>query len=365
MKLNNLSRLTALLMAMMMLCVCSAGAESGIDWSNLTGSLLADTDAATALIEAGYCSLCVEEMAKVGITTWPATSFVCLHTQLANLSAGEAYDMLYPLYEAKDWLYDAYINAHEAHVTTATEEYKREAAICCDGCSEFTGYKVPLPGPSHTQGVCPWYQETLYVPTTPVVTDKDISKPDVLKDLTMVTLTFTATGENLTYTWQSTVTPDVENSWVRVTNDSNTADNAYTLTIDPAALCNAYRCVVTDSNGAVVSTSSTLYLGGKEFFAWATSTERDDTSVAAWLSATGVTMEYALAAYAGSLKGILLTDAIYMDVTVGLKELYGLTTLATYDADTGYLTDVRYHIAVAVYDPTAKTITPLTTAATN
>lgn len=356
MKLNNLSRLTALLMVIMLLGMSSASAATAIDLGEVTYDSLKQMDAAADMIADNKCSLCAETVTNLGLLTWPVAGYDCLHVYLASMTANEVYQMLYELDRgtaAEYGLSQAFIKAHNSHVD-ATDSYHLDAVICYGASC----YKNPptAPGPSHIQGTCPWYQETPYVPTTPVVTDKDISTPDALKDLTTVTLTFTATGENLTYTWQRSADPDAETPvW-----DDVATGRTYTLPVDAAALAYAYRCEVTDASDNVVSTSSTLYLGGKEFFAWVSSTEGEDTVVIRdWLLLEGNTVEYVLAAYAAYLKGIPLSEAIHVTTIIEtvdsttvtstvLKELLSLSTLAEIDAE-GRVIDVRYHIQVAVY----------------
>lgn len=356
MKLNNLSRLMALLMAMMMLCVCSAGAESGIDWSNLTGTQLAVVSNAEQMISAGYCETCSKDVASAGLTAWPIADYKCLYVHLKEITPSEAYDMLIGYFNANteegDALYEAYINSHNNHVYNAkmagSSDYP--AVICHEDCSA-TKTPLQIPGSNNHSETCPWYDAVYYPPVT---SEPDVSTPDALANVTEVVLTFSSTsteGAVLTYTWQSTSTPDVEDSWVAI---EGATESTYKLPVTPAALTSAYRCVVKDSTGAVVSTSSALYLGGRDFFNWATSTESDGTSVAAWISTSGATIEYILAAYAGALKGITLDEAIYLatiDDVLTLIELYGLSTLAVgetaADGVTIQLVDARYHIPVA------------------
>ncbi len=376
MKLNNLSRLTALLIAVM-LCSIPCASASGIDWSDLTGTTLDAVDLAAEMVsEENRCSICANELTTRGYTEWPVENFDCFHTYLASMTVEEAYQMLYELDMSDDFaLAQVYINAHANHVTQATGDQKKEAVICYNfDCSKNT-FDTP-PGPSHIQGTCPWYQETLYVPTTPVTTEPDVSTPDVLAGVTEVVLTFTTTsteGTVLTYTWQRSADPDAETPvWEAVATGST-----YTLPVDAAALAYAYRCEVTDASGNVVSTSSTLYLGGKEFFAWVSSTEGESTvAIRDWLLLEGNKVEYVLAAYAAYLKGIALSEAIHVTTitetvdsttvtSTVLLELLNLSTLAEIDA-AGNVIDVRYHIAVATYKDGVITALPTDdTTATN
>lgn len=371
MKLNNLSRLTALLMAIMMLAMASAMAEdAGIDLDDLTGGYLSELEQTTALIdtltEAGYCATCAKDVASAGLTEWPMIGYDCLYKHLAELTPSEAYDMLIGYDNADtaegDALYEAYINAHNNHVYNAqiagSSDYP---AVICDGCS----YLVLQPGVEGHDENCPWHDEE-YTPG--VSTDVDVSTPEALKNAieqgaTTIKLTFGVAGEGATYVWQTSTNPDAENAaW---TDISGATSSTYDLSITPAAVGQAYRCVATAADGTK-TTSATFYLGGEVFFTWAINA----ADVAAWLALEGNKMEYVLAAYAASLKGIALAEVIHVTTlqttaedgsTVAalcLLELHGLTTLAEIDAD-GNVIDTRYHIAVATYNATTGTITAL------
>lgn len=373
MKLNNLSRLTALLMAVM-LCSIPCASASGIDWSDLTGTQLAIVSNAEQMISAGYCETCSQDVASAGLTAWPIADYNCLYVHLKELTPSEAYDMLIGYYNAitdeGDALYEAYINSHNNHVYNAkiagSSDYP--AVICHEDCSA-TKWPLQIPGSTNHSETCPWYDAVYYPPVT---TEPDVSTPDTLASLTEVKLTFTATGDNLTYTWQRSADPDAETPvWEDVATSST-----YTLPIDAAALAYAYRCEVTDASDNVVSTSSTLYLGGKEFFAWVSSTEGEGTVVIRDWLLEGNKVEYVLAAYAAYLKGIALSEAIHVTTitetvdsttvtSTVLLELLDLSTLAEIDAE-GNVIDVRYHIAVATYKDGVITALPTNdTTATN
>ena len=371
MKLNNLSRLTALLMAIMMLAMSSAVAEnSGTDIGDVTGGYLANTDAAVALIEAGYCSICAGELAQLSVATWPVEGYICLHDHLSALTVEDAYQYLYTLYLDYDnyYVYQAYINAHANHVTQATGDSKRDAVMCYN--SSCTTNPITAPGPKHLAD-CLWYQETEYVYQYPITATPDVSTPDALKNAltqgaTTITLTFTAMGA-ASYEWQTSTNPDADPAtWTAI---SGATSSTYTLPITPAAVGQAYRCVASDG-----TISATFYLGGKAFFTWATSTEQVDTettvSIAEWLALAGNKMEYVFAAYDASLKDIVLAEVIHVTTiqstaedgttidALCLLELHGLSTLGEIDSE-GNVIDTRYHIAVATYDATTGTITAL------
>lgn len=369
MKLNNLSRLTALLMAIMMLAMASAVAEdSGIDLGDLTGDYVASLDAAVEMVEAGYCSICADELANKSITEWPVEGCQCLYLHLADMSVSQAYEYLYELatgtYDQQD-LYWAYIQAHNTH--NINNPTACPSIICWkDNCSKFVQYAPVAPGAANHDATCPWSKEE-YTPS--VTTSPDVSTPDELKNAlaqgtTTIKLTLGVTGEGMTYVWQTSTNPEAENAtWTDITGATS---NTYDLPITPAAVGQAYRCVAKDADGNVVSTSAPVYLGGEVFFTWATTA----ADVAAWLALDGNKMEYVLAAYAASLKSIALAEVIHVTTlqttaedgstvdALCLLELYGLTTLAEIDAD-GNVIDTRYHIAVATYDETTGTITAL------
>ena len=161
MKLNNLSRLTALLLALTMILPTFAVAEDGTAIDDLTATKLAQMASAEEMIAAGKCSICAGEVTNLNILEWPVAEADCLHAYLGTLAAPAAYEMLLALYDAKSSLYDAYINAHQKHVRDNGAQW----TICYDECAAYGGYKVAAPGPTHTQGTCPWWQETAYVPS--------------------------------------------------------------------------------------------------------------------------------------------------------------------------------------------------------
>lgn len=161
MKLNNLSRLTALLLALTMILPTFAVAEDGTAIGDLTATKLAQMASAEEMIAAGKCSICAGEVTNLNILEWPVAEANCLHAYLGTLAAPAAYEMLLALYDAKSSLYDAYINAHQKHVRDNGAQW----TICYDECAAYGGYKVAAPGPTHTQGTCPWWQETAYVPS--------------------------------------------------------------------------------------------------------------------------------------------------------------------------------------------------------
>lgn len=357
MKLNNLSRLTALLMAIMMLAMTGAVAEdSGIDIGDLTGGYLANTDAAVALIEAGYCSICAGELSQLSVTTWPAEGYICLHDHLSALTVEEAYQYLYTLYLDYDdyYVYQAYINAHANHVTQATGDSKRDAVICYD--NSCTTNPLTAPGPKHMSD-CLWYQATEYVYQYPVNISTDVSTPDALKNAiaqgtTIITLTFGVTGTGVTYVWQDSAAPDVADSWADI---ANATSSSYELEITPTSVGKAYRCVAKDAAGNVIATSAPVYLGGEAFFTWATTAEGVQTWLTDSTTYAHVTMDYVLVAYNAYSQtvSIPLSEVIHLiavmtdDIsTTYLIELHGGTTLATMD-ENNQLIDARYHIAVA------------------
>lgn len=361
MKLNNLSRLAALLVAIMMLGVTSASAATS--FSDLTGSDLSSTDQIAAMVEAGYCAYCSEEIVSNGLA-WPVDGFTCLYQQLASMDASSAYDMLNGYYTAGtdegDAYYEAYFWSHQRHVDDGAQ-----SAVICYGF-DCTSFPLKQPGAEyHTDTECPWHDEE-YTPS--VTTTPDVSTPDALEGVTEVILSFTATDAT-TYVWQKgTLGTDGEIVWdesnplATVTITETVTENTYTLSLTPEALTYAYRCVATDADDNVVSTSAALYLGGETFFAWVNSTD-GDTGIRTWMLLDGNTVEYILAAYAASADGIALAEAIYVaDGEVAdtyiLLELLGLTTLADID-DAGNVTDARYHIVVATYDAETGVLTAL------
>lgn len=342
MKLNNLSRLTALLLAIMLLAMTSAIAEdTGTDLGDVTGDML-DTYATTEeMVAAGYCPYCAEYVVEAGID-WPVVEHKCLYDYLDTLTPSQAYDLLIGYYnagtEVGDTLYEVYIWSRQTHITST----EPDPQIICYDCS----YVVLQPGIEGHDEFCPWADEE-YTPSLPdVTTSTDVSTPGALANVTEVTLSFTASGTDLTYTWQRSINPDAESPvWTAIATGST-----YPLTITPEAMAYAYRCVVTDANGNVVSTSSVFYLGGEVFFTWASTAE----DVQTWLATAThkyVTRENALMAYDKYMQtpSIALNDVIHLTDTV-LVELLGGTTLAdliTAEDGTTQLIDTRYHIAVA------------------
>lgn len=198
---------------------------------------------------------------------------------------------------------------------------------------------------------CPWAGDHT-VAATP-----DVSNPDALKDMilgtTQITLSTTLNGSS--YVWQQgTINADGSITWEAVST-SNAASCTVTLTGE--ALTHVYRCVVTDASGNTVE-STVTYIGGVEFATWASNAEE----VATWLAnSTDITMADVLLAHEKHQHGIPLNEVILM-VGNDLYTLMDHVLLAEGAADeTGMivLTDVRYHIAVATYDPNTKVITAL------
>ena len=345
MKLNNLSRLTALLLAMTILMTSIAWADPVTE-----EDYTADNYAEMLAAQTGTCEICVLE------TEFPTTdhngnaiTITCGYDYLESLgSHTERYNFLTYVYAELDYgSFGALYSVHEQHV-----EAGKESLLCT--CEGRANTDLQIPGAANHDENCPWADEEY----TPSITTPNVSTPDALEVLTEVVLSFTATDAT-TYTWQRSTTPDVTDSWVAI---DGATENNYTLSITPEALTYAYRCVATDADDNVVSTSAPLYLGGETFFAWVNSTD-----IYTWVTATDLakpqTVEYILAAYAASADGIALAEAIYVaagDVadTYILLELLGLTTLADIDSE-GNVTDTRYHIVVAKYDSETGTITAL------
>ena len=229
---------------------------------------------------------------------------------------------------------------------------------CCYTCNGMVDGKMSYtfdgimrhPDDVHKAG-CPWAGDH-NVSTTP-----DVSNPDALKDMilgtTQITLSTTLNGNS--YVWQQgTINVDGSITWEAVST-SNAASCTVTLTGE--ALTHVYRCVVTDASGNTVE-STVTYIGGVEFATWASNAEE----VATWLAnSTDITMADVLLAHEKHQHGIPLNEVILM-VGNDLYTLMDHVLLAEGAADeTGMivLTDVRYHIAVATYDPNTKVITAL------
>ena len=235
---------------------------------------------------------------------------------------------------------------------------------CVIGGSVASDAFILDPGSIAHVSTCGWARDS-------VTTSMDISTPDNLDEGATVTLTAPVNDANY-YFWQKYTYNETTGEWEWVSVGS---ERTYDVTITVDSIQSAYRCVATYESETSFQAveSAPLYLGGEEFFTWVTSTQtlsNGETTVAIcdWLSIEGMTLEYVAAAFNASAKGITLDEAIYVDVDAAepaLLELFGLTALATYDPYTNYLTDVRYHIPVAVYDPATNTITQLTPAAAN
>ena len=98
------------------------------------------------------------------------------------------------------------------------------------------------------------------------LTVADIVKPTLTKqpgDVTAVAGTnvkfsVEATGENLSYQWQTKMSSD--GNWVNVTNAACSGMKTATLTVPATAARNGYqyRCIVSNEGGSVISTAATL-----------------------------------------------------------------------------------------------------------
>ena len=236
---------------------------------------------------------------------------------------------------------------------------------CVIGGSVASDAFILEPGSIAHVSTCGWARDS-------VTTSMDVSMPDLLVEGATVTLTAPVNDANY-YLWQEYTYNENTGEWEWVSVGS---ERTYDVTITVDSIQTSYRCVATyevSETELLAVESAPFYLGGEKFFTWVTSTQtlsNGETTVAIsdWLSIEGMTLEYVVAAFNASAKGIMLDEAIYVDVDAAepaLLELFGLSALATYDPATNYLTDVRYHIPVAVYDPATNTITPLTPAAAN
>ena len=99
MKLNYLSRLTALLLALIMMGTYAL-ADDGTSLGDLTINTLDTTETANDLISQDYCETCAKDVASAGLTEWPVTGDDCLYKHLAALTPSEAYAMLITFYNA-------------------------------------------------------------------------------------------------------------------------------------------------------------------------------------------------------------------------------------------------------------------------
>lgn len=379
MKLNNLSRLAALLLAVMMLGTSFAWADSSIDLSEFTGTYMDCVAWAAEMEDAGYCTTCLDALARYYIKTWPAEDDKCLYAHLASMTVMERYNLLSDYYakyqeywnkyqetqDAEDYtasdyyygLYMGYWNAAYGHSDSDSTTYPH--LICKQGCTVYSQSALVAPGTAHSD-TCPWYCD-------PLSSEPDVSTPDALRKaieegITKVQLSYPVTGT--TYTWQYTSAADptaTDTVWQDAA-DGTPISTVGVVELTPASLTYAYRCVVTDSTGAQVDVSDPFYIGGETFFAWVNSTD-GDTGIRTWMLLDGNTVEYILAAYAASADGIALAEAIYVaagevENTYILLELLGLTTLADIDAE-GNVIDARYHIVVATYDAETGVLTAL------
>lgn len=212
-------------------------------------------------------------------------------------------------------------------------------------------HKYMLPWDAEHDQTCPWFTGT------------DVADPDALRELadgSVITLAHPYWEGDVVYTWQMCVSPGADVPvWVPI-EDAVTEENACKLTLTPAALACAYRCVVSDEEGEF-DVGEPIYLGGEDYFNWCTSVE-DEVSVAEWLQMDGNKMEYVFAALDAHEKQIALGEVIHVTTTADgrlcLMDLHGLTVLAEIDAE-GNVIDTRYHIAVAKYDAATGAITAL------
>lgn len=367
MKLNTLSRLTALLLAMLFLTTSVAMAAETVSEDDYT----IQDYAAQLAAETGMCETCAQEMEDYYLSQYnckPMSEDQCFYNDLVALDgAGAIYDFFIDLkqkekealeatdYDTADHYYylrKAYVNAHAAHV----EELEAESILCYSCSQSFADYVPVVPGPTHTQGTCPWYSATTYIPVT---SSADVSTPEALVALDSTQITLAASDA---YIWQ-TGTPNADGtiSW---TNTSDTTATSYKITVSAATITSVYRCV-TITNSTITAASDPVYLGGEAFFTWATTAE----GVSEWLTDSAtyahVTVEYAVVAYEKYIGGIALSEVIHLitvtadtTTTTYLIELHGGTTLATMDAN-NQLIDERYHIPVATYDETTGVITAL------
>ena len=356
MKLNNLSRLTALLLALMLLPLHALATGTSLD--DLTGDMLDTYDTVAEFVEAGYCEVCAGSLYSESITEWPIAEYTCLYDHLKGFaSASASYDYLTDLFYDEEGngydLYWAYMSSHNTHVI----DHAYEIIICYD---EFDCYSSPIvqPGAANHDESCPWHDEE-YTVSTPVTSSPDVSTPDALKTATTITLTFTADGESLTYTWQQgTLAADGTLTWADI---ADAASTSYELTVTAGSIQYAYRCVVTNDAGTIVATSDPFYLGGEGFFGWVYSTVQDVngadlTSIAAWLNSDyAPTVEIACLAYDELAAGVTLDEAIAITADSKLLALYEGAHLA--DLVDGQLVDTRYHIVVAELDSEGNIVT--------
>lgn len=140
MKLKNLSRLTALLMALSIFC--GVAFAEGTAVYDVTGNFMEEIYKYMVTINMyfnGKCLKCAYALAKNGVTTWPADGDDCLYEQLEKLSSdSERYTLLT---NASESLRTAYVEAHAYH----------NGKLLCT-CDE-----MHAPGNDHAAG-CPWYE---------------------------------------------------------------------------------------------------------------------------------------------------------------------------------------------------------------
>ena len=435
-----ISRLTALLVALLVLCANIAGAEEGsVDSSALTEDQLASWYALTAegttvtidgdvlgweVTLPGFGSLTEEDLASHSLQWWNAVTSMPIEGETANemtvtwtmeeqqyyciatdASGNESKSDIFVVAAAQTTDYEQYLSAlascyddddYALYRKYDIYEYMTETwnitlsdgtnlaqnvidlwwstwsedaldadmlCLCVVNNLKTSEYCMLSPGADH-DSTCGWAKLS-------TITDTDISKPDKLLGVESIILTSPVVSTDDDYRWQQYIYDEETGEWAWVTMpDGNASSHSIEVSLD--SIQSAYRLVYVDTEGYYTE-SAPLYLGGEKFFTWVTSTQtlsNGETTVAIsdWLSIEGMTLEYVVAAFNASAKGITLDEAIYVDVDAAepaLLELFGLSALATYDPATNYLTDVRYHIPVAVYDPATNTITQLTITAAN
>ncbi len=166
------SRLTALLLALMMVITTVVSAEEttavGFSLDDLTSAQVETFETEAEALAADKCTTCVNEFLQRDATIVFPDGYDCIYTYFATVTPIEAYDHLMDLWalyesEANDPTYTVYLNCHNTHVYNAinTEEAANYPSVFCneDYC---TASQWPVESPLHADHseTCPWHENS-------------------------------------------------------------------------------------------------------------------------------------------------------------------------------------------------------------
>lgn len=177
MKLNNLSRLTALLLALTMFL-------SSVAWADpvAEGDYTADNYAEMLAAQTGTCATCVNEMTNGDFPTTDhkgnTISITCSYEYLKGLgSPMERYNFL-------DYVYNTLLDStgFAALYTTHEQHVEDGAASLLCTCPDRANTDLRVPGPENHAETCPWVDDTVVI--IPNIPQPDPVNPDLFEQYT-------------------------------------------------------------------------------------------------------------------------------------------------------------------------------------